>query len=200
VSVGFQPAAIAITPFIDSDSGLATLSGGNSFTGNQTVNGTVSATSFVGSGSGLTNVNAATLGGVMAGNYARLDIGNVFNGNQNMTGNASVSGTFNAGTSVVIGGGTAITEHLSVLLNPAIAALKSGVCSTTSLTLNGASDGDSLVLGVPNARMTGGAGVILNYSAWVSSANKVTLQVCNIGSSPQKTAGSGAIRVDLWEH
>lgn len=40
--------------------GAAELSGGNSFNGNQAVNGTVSATGFVGNGSGLTGVNAQT--------------------------------------------------------------------------------------------------------------------------------------------
>jgi hypothetical protein len=86
------------------ESGNAQLVGGNVFSGAQTVNGTVTATSFVGNGSGLTGVNAAhatsadtanfatsagaattaatannalSLGGVSATNYARLDTGTV---------------------------------------------------------------------------------------------------------------------------
>ena len=51
----------AFTPM---PSGVAVLNGGNAFTGNQTVSGSVSATSFVGSGASLTGVDAATLGGV----------------------------------------------------------------------------------------------------------------------------------------
>lgn len=43
-------------------SGFAQLNGGNTFTGSQTINGTVSATSFAGDGSGLTGVNAQTAG------------------------------------------------------------------------------------------------------------------------------------------
>jgi hypothetical protein len=82
--------------------GPAQLVGGNAFIGNQTVNGTVTATSFVGVGSGLTGVNAATaatasnateLGGVAAGNYARLDIGNSFTGNQSVAGNLGLGTT-----------------------------------------------------------------------------------------------------------
>jgi hypothetical protein len=116
--------------------GSAQLVGGNAFIGNQTVNGTVTATSFVGVGSGLTGVNAATvangvyttgsyadpswitalsggkitgtvasaaaaatatnataLGGVAAGNYARLDIGNSFTGNQSVAGNLGLGTT-----------------------------------------------------------------------------------------------------------
>jgi hypothetical protein len=71
--------------------------GAMAFSGNQTFNGTVAATSFSGNGSALTNLNganvtsavasatnAAQLGGVAAANYARLDIGNNFTGNQNL--------------------------------------------------------------------------------------------------------------------
>jgi len=187
----------AFTPRVP---GVALLSGGNNFTGDQTVNGLVSATSFVGSGASLTGVDAATLGGVAPANYARVDIGNSFSGNQNVNGNLSISGNSSTGGSVTIGGGTAITKHLSALFNPSIAPLKPASCATVSFILSGASDGDTLALGVPNARMTGGTGVILNYFAWVSTANMVTIQACNVGASPQKTAGLGAFRVDVWKH
>ena len=180
--------------FTPTPPGVAQLSGGNTFTGNQGVSGSVSAISFIGSGAGLTGVDAATLGGIAVADYARLDIGNSFNGNQSLTGNLSISGNLS------IGGGTAITKHLSALFNPSIAALKPTTCTTASFTLIGASDGDTIALGVPNARMIGGSGVILNYFAWVSAPNTITIQVCNVGSSPQKTPGSGAIRVDLWKH
>jgi hypothetical protein len=51
VSILLQP-----TP----SNGFAQLNGGNTFSGNQTVNGTVTATSFMGDGSGLVGVNALT--------------------------------------------------------------------------------------------------------------------------------------------
>lgn len=54
VSIFLQPIAI-------SQSGTAQLNGGNIFTGDQTVNGMVTANSFVGSGSGLTGVTASGL-------------------------------------------------------------------------------------------------------------------------------------------
>ncbi len=67
--------------------------------------GAVTATSFSGDGSALTNVNASQLGGQPAANYARLDIGNSFHGLQfiNAGGlislqdgqvNSSISGNF----------------------------------------------------------------------------------------------------------
>jgi hypothetical protein len=63
------------------------LAAANTFTANQTVNGTVTATSFSGSGAGLTHVKAANseeLGGLIPSNYARLFTANTFNGDQIM--------------------------------------------------------------------------------------------------------------------
>jgi hypothetical protein len=54
-------------------------------------------------------------------------------------------------------------------------------------------------LSVLFARMLGGG--ILEYFAWVSAADTITLRACNIDpNNPQKTAGSGLIRIDLWKH
>ncbi|MGH9512523.1 MAG: choice-of-anchor Q domain-containing protein [Terriglobales bacterium] len=90
------------------DTKLAQLSGGNNFNGDQIVNGNVTASNFVGNGAGLTGIvattantattatNALSLGGVSAGNYARLDVGNNFAANQAMP-NITVSGTGNFG-------------------------------------------------------------------------------------------------------
>jgi 6-phosphogluconolactonase (cycloisomerase 2 family) len=118
---------VSIQPEGDSDWGLAQVNSGNTFTGNQTVNGTLSATAFVGNGSGLTGVvaqtantanyastagttssatfatNAAALGGVAAGSFARLDLGNSFNGNQSVNGNVNAAGSISA-TSATLNG------------------------------------------------------------------------------------------------
>lgn len=45
-----------------------------------TFTGSINASSFTGDGAGLTNVNAAELGGVAPANYARLDLSNIFAG------------------------------------------------------------------------------------------------------------------------
>ena len=219
-------------------SGFALLKGGNSFIGNQIVNGTVTAASFLGNGSGLNGVtassvscaacvgnlqlginyagstsqggvatnalsavqsnNATALGGIAASNYARSDVGNNFTGNQSIGGSVSASGNLSVAGTTIIGGGTPIVEHLSATFNPGLPALKPATCASANFTLTGVADGDTLGLGVPNARMTGGGTLI--YSAWVSAADTVTLQACNVSANPQKTAGSGAIRVDDWKH
>ena len=82
--------------------------------------------------------------------------------------------------------------------NPKFPALPPLTCSSQNFTYSGASDGDTLLLGVPSSRMNGGGTVV--YTAWVSAANTVTIQVCNVFASPQKSAGTGAIRVDIWKH
>jgi Bacterial Ig-like domain (group 3)/Galactose oxidase, central domain len=144
--------------------------------------------------------NAAELGGVSASKYARLDIGNSLTGNQSVTGNVTVSGNSVTDGSVTIGaGGTAITQHMSILVNPSFPALAPGACSTKTFTITGVADGDTTALGLPSTRMTGGGNLV--YMAWVSATNTVTIQACNANAtSPQKTAGSGQIRVDLWKH
>lgn len=149
--------------------------------------------------------NISASDGVAAGNYARVDVGNSFTGIQSVSGNVAVSGNSTTtgstatGTLTIGSAGTPITEHLSTLVNPSFPALKPGACTNASFTLSGAADGDTTALGVPYSRMTGGGSLI--YTAWVSAADTITLQACNANAnSPQKTAGSGAIRVDLWKH
>jgi hypothetical protein len=146
--------------------------------------------------SATTAGNAADLGGIAAADYARVDVGNSFTGNQNVNGNLSVTGTI-TGTVVIGTGGTPVKEHVSVLVNPSFPALLPFACATANFTVTAAIDGNTIALGVPNARMNQGGHIV--YSAWVSAANTVTVQACNIDSlNKQKAPGSGSIRLDLW--
>jgi hypothetical protein len=54
------------------------LAAANTFTANQTVNGTLAATNFSGNGASVTNVNATALGGVAASGYPTLATTNFF--------------------------------------------------------------------------------------------------------------------------
>ncbi len=73
----------------------------------------ITANSFIGDGSALTNItasNTASLGGVAAANYARLDQAQTFTGNQTVAGNVNLTGagaTVNAlgGVFTGVGGG-----------------------------------------------------------------------------------------------
>jgi hypothetical protein len=173
------------------------LSGGK-ITG--TVPSAVTATSAGTATQAATAGNASNLGGVAAANYARRDVGNTFTGDQSVAGNVNVNGNSATTGTVTIGGsGTPITAHLSMLVNPNFPALKPSNCASSNFTLTGAADGDTIALGIPNARMTVGGTPI--YMAWVSAADTVTIQICNVHlASPQISVGSGSIRVDLWKH
>jgi hypothetical protein len=142
--------------------------------------------------SALNATNADNLGGVPATSFARLDIGNSFTGNQSVSGNVTVAG------SLIIGNGTAITQHLSASFNPSFPALAKGTCATASFPFSGVSDGDTTALGVPNARAAGPGNFV--YTAWASAANTITIQGCNVSGTNQTTAGSGSIRVDVWKY
>ena len=209
--------------------GVAVTGGSNTFTGNQMINGTVNATSITGNGANLTSIspsnissgtaginitgNAATattagiaadateLGGVIASRYARLDVGNNLTGSQTIAGDMSVTGNSSATGTLTIGnGGTAITEHLSMTINPTFSAPKPGnTCSSASFPFPRASDGDTIALGVPNSRIEGS----LAYTAWVNAADAITIRACAFPSDQallKRGFGSGAIRVDLWKH
>jgi hypothetical protein len=60
-SDGGPRATAQMTEWVNAESDIAVLNGGNSFNGNQTVSGVVNASSFVGNGAGLGNVTAAGL-------------------------------------------------------------------------------------------------------------------------------------------
>ena len=215
------------------EAGVAVTQGNNTLDGNQTIDGSVNATTFVGNGSGLTNLTASTLncsfcignaqlginyaasssqggpasnalmlGGFLpsafqpAGSYATTGA-NLFTGNQSITGNLGVTGnSATTGTATIGASGTPIVQHLSMTFTPTFALKTGAVCVSQAFTFNGANDGDSIALGIPNARMTASD---LIYTAWVSAANKVTIRACAFGVKPA-TLGSGAIRVDLWQH
>jgi len=121
------------------------------------------------------------------------------------------NGDVAASGSVTIGGGTPILEHLSVTLGGppnlsiTIPSISPNNCATLGpITVTGASDGDTISLGVPNALIAGTAGDFIEFYGWVSAANAVTIRVCNPhggSSNNQVSTGTGkVIRVDIWKH
>jgi uncharacterized repeat protein (TIGR03803 family) len=220
------------------EAGVVLTNGNNTLDGNQTIDGSVSASSvsassFVGNGSGLTGVlasglnctgcignlqlginyaastsqggaaaNALMLGGFLpsafqpAGAYATTGA-NAFTGNQSVTGNEAVTGNSSAtGTTTMGSGGTPIVQHLSMTFNPNFVPKTGQVCAAQTLAFPGVSDGNTVALGIPNARMTA---TDLIYTAWVSAPNKVTVRVCAFAGKPANF-GTGTIRVDVWQH
>jgi hypothetical protein len=174
------------------------LNAANIFTGNQTVSGTVSATSFSGSGSALTSLqganvqgtvatanNALNLGGLppssyqAAGSYATLGA-NTFIGNQNVTGNLTSTGTVSGsvvnGSTYSLGG--SITPFLSgsVLSNNAFLGFAG---NSTTTGINNIAGGPSALF----SNTTGGSNTALGQTA----LNK------NTTGSSNAAAGTGAL-------
>ena len=121
-------------------------------------------------------------------------------------GDVTAKGNVTADTSLTVGtSGTPILEHLSqVFTSFTIPAISLSNCATLApFTLTGASDGDTVALGIKNALITAAAGYILDYFGWVSGANTITIRVCNPrGPSNPILTGSATntIRVDVWKH
>ena len=63
---------------------------------NVNVSGGVVAAALSGNGAGVTNVNAATLGGLPPGSFARLGAANIFSMSQTINGNLTLGGSINS--------------------------------------------------------------------------------------------------------
>ena len=110
------------------------LAAANTFSSNQTVNGTVTASSFSGNGALLTNVTAANsneLGGLTAGAYAQLAVANTFSNNQTVNGTLTASSSVNT----IVANSTA-TNGAAMLANGAFNGVL-GISTTTSGTTYG---------------------------------------------------------------
>jgi len=98
----------------------------NTFTANQTVNGTVTATSFSGNGASLTNVNAAALGGLAPGAYAQLAANNTFTGSEQRFNNTVIVGPITSFTEGQLAAGASSAN------NPGMGAVGFTVASGSS--------------------------------------------------------------------
>jgi len=110
------------------------LAAANTFAANQTVNGSVTASSFSGNGASLTNVtavNSSELGGQGSGAYAQLASANTFSNNQTVNGILTASSSVNT----IVGNSTA-TNGAAMLADGAYNGVL-GFASTTSGTTYG---------------------------------------------------------------
>jgi hypothetical protein len=167
---------------------------------------------YGGSGIGVFGMTGSTSAAIAAGvfnNQASNNAGNILLGQSNggtkfsvdSKGDVAASGNVTASGSVTIGGGTPILEHLSQTFTVSVSGVSPNNCATLpTLTLTGASDGNTIALGVPNALVAGTAGDFLEYFGWVSAANTVTIRVCNPHGGSANSPVSGSIRVDIWKH
>ena len=147
-----------------------------------------------GQSSGTSTLTAAAV----FNNAAGSNLGNILLGQSAGINEFTVDakGDVVANGSVTIGGGTAIKEHLSILFSnvAAIGKMSPGSCTVQSYVFPGASDGDSVEVGMSSSIMS--ANIV--FSAWAGNGT-VNVRICNPTGAPT-TVGSGNIRVDIWKH
>jgi len=102
-----------------------------------------------------------------------------------------------AAGAVTIGGGTAITQHVSITAALAFGEFSAHSCNTLSVAVNGAAEGDTVALGMPNAV---GALDGVTWFGWVSGPGVVSIRGCNATVSKVAAPPAANVRVDLWQH
>lgn len=107
----------------------------------------------------------------------------------------------NAGESLIIGDGTAITKHFSGSASLDFTALAANSCEVLTISASGAVDGDRVVLGVPNALAdVDGATERTTFFAWVSAADTVSVRRCNVTGAATANPAAATVWVDVWKH
>jgi len=96
-----------------------------------------------------------------------------------------------------IGGGTAITRHISVSTSLAFPQFSQGSCNVVSVTVTGAADGDSVALGVPNALASING---ITWFGWVSAPGIVSVRGCNATNQTVPAPPAANVRMDVWQH
>ncbi|MFI5057412.1 MAG: hypothetical protein ACHQLQ_04440 [Candidatus Acidiferrales bacterium] len=141
----------------------------------------------------FTNNGAAQVTLFPSGN---LSIGNASDTAPLAVGTAAQFQVSSAGATT-IGGGTAITRHISVSTSLAFPEFSRRSCNTLSVTATGAADGDSVALGIPNALASIDE---LTWFGWVSAPGVVSVRGCNVTNQTMSAPPTVNLRVDVWQH
>ncbi len=112
---------------------------------------------------------------------------------------APALGSFTAleASSLRVGGGTQIRQHLSSVTTLDFGAWTGVGCQIRAIAFANAADGDSIVLGVPGA-LAQIADV--QYTAFVAGPGAVTIRACKATTGGTADPRPAALRVDLWKH
>jgi len=146
----------------------------NTFSGNQGVNGTLTATLFSGNGSGLSNVNAATVGGIAPGSFALLSA------NDSFTGNITAAGFSGNGSGLTNVNAATVNNFQMLKLTASLTPtnVNAQTCNEQTFAVTGVNIGDVL-LTVQLATHNPGTNIALG--GWrVPAANTVAIQFCNV--------------------
>lgn len=186
------------TSSTDNDTTLAQLTGGNSFSGNQSVNGSVTATSFAGSGSGLTGVSAASattayglscsgcvVNSMLATPSLTVNAGNGLIGG----GIASLGGIISLGLDSTVARTYLPNTFTNVQIMPSLIIANNAIIGSSSLSTNAVAGTN----GGPNAAISGN-----NTSSGVGVVGSSSVGVGVLGTGAEgvygsSTSGTGVI-------
>lgn len=152
-----------------------------------------------------TELNALTAHSAQLGNtqvIGNLNVRDYINARQGLS--VGTAGIQSQGivsvSSTIIGGGAEILRHLSATSSLDYGATAAGTCDALTLTVTGASDGDTVDLGIPAA--LAGSDTYQNFWGYVSAANTVTVKRCNLLNTTTALSNPAAaiVRVDVWKH
>jgi hypothetical protein len=110
-----------------------------------------------------------------------------------LQGNTTVTGTAAVSSTLSIGGGAAIAKVLTGTASVDFTALAAGSCETFNITVTGATNGDSVALGIPAA-----AWATTEYATiegFVSATNTVTVKRCNLTNATTALSNPAAVTV-----
>jgi hypothetical protein len=141
-------------------------------------------------GSGTKRLIDAQVGGSTRFNVDNS--GNVFTNGTLDLGNASDTTIARASAGVVTIEGNTVSTRLTNTATLDFPSVSAQSQASLTMTVTGAVTGDAVALGVPTAAVTNG----IDYTAWVSAADTVTVRAANYSAGPLDPA-SGTFRATI---
>jgi len=105
--------------------------------------------------------------------------------------------TASASTSLTVGSGAAITKHLSATATLNFPSTAGETCDELTITVSGAADGDTVVIGVPSASANSANSMFYGRA---SAGTAHILHCCTASAVGSCDPGSGTFRADVWQH
>lgn len=206
---GGGPVALGGSATLNLDtSKVPLLAAANTFSTNQTVNGTVTASSFSGNGASLTNVtanNSNELGGLAPSAYAQLGAANTFSNNQTINGVISAkSSSFTIGAST-----TSVTDPAISGFGPGLGVLGSASASSgigvegettaaSGIGVEGFATGSGTTYGVYGGGVSSSAVGVIGSSQYIGVEGAATdIGVYGAGSG-SSIEGASSSRAGVW--
>lgn len=102
-------------------------------------------------------------------------------------------------SSLSVGGGTAISKHISATSSLTFGVIASTTCASRTATVTGANATDTVVA-TPTPVASGIDTASTTWVAWLSSAGQATVRACNPTFSNTASIAAQTWRFDVWQH